>query len=183
MVQIWSYLFRRWSEKLKNYQNTLNRKHLIGFDWCKVWGSVKFVCMTVWLNRDNGIGCMQMSMSKHNLTNTKFFVNIVLFSWKNVRIFYEIIKGVHQNIFKGDLLKRILQADKMNNQIILATGGYDHTIKLWRAETKDCIKSMQHADSVKFPKHCFVRNNFLISIRFSQFSKWMPWKSHRINRW
>lgn len=36
----------------------------------------------------------------------------------------------------------------MNNQIILATGGYDHTIKLWRAETKDCIKSMQHPDSV-----------------------------------
>lgn len=36
----------------------------------------------------------------------------------------------------------------MNSQIILATGGYDHTIKLWRAETKDCIKSMQHADSV-----------------------------------
>lgn len=36
----------------------------------------------------------------------------------------------------------------MNNQIILATGGYDHTIKLWKAETKDCIKSMQHTDSV-----------------------------------
>lgn len=36
----------------------------------------------------------------------------------------------------------------MHNQIILATGGYDHTIKLWRAETKDCIKSMQHPDSV-----------------------------------
>lgn len=36
----------------------------------------------------------------------------------------------------------------MNNQIILATGGYDHTIKLWRAETRDCLKTMQHPDSV-----------------------------------
>lgn len=36
----------------------------------------------------------------------------------------------------------------MNSQIILATGGYDHTIKLWRAETKDCLKTMQHNDSV-----------------------------------
>lgn len=39
--------------------------------------------------------------------------------------------------------------DLNSYQIILATGGYDHTIKLWRPETKDCIKSMQHADSVR----------------------------------
>lgn len=37
----------------------------------------------------------------------------------------------------------------MNGQIVLATGGYDHTIKLWRAETKDCLKTMQHNDSVR----------------------------------
>lgn len=47
----------------------------------------------------------------------------------------------------------------MNNQIILATGGYDHTIKLWRAETKDCLKTMQHNDSVI--RLCFEANRNL----------------------
>uniref|UniRef100_A0A6M2DSP2 Target of rapamycin complex subunit lst8 n=1 Tax=Xenopsylla cheopis TaxID=163159 RepID=A0A6M2DSP2_XENCH len=31
--------------------------------------------------------------------------------------------------------------------VILATGGYDHTIKLWQAHTGICIKTMQHAES------------------------------------
>lgn len=57
----------------------------------------------------------------------------------------------------------------MNNQIILATGGYDHTIKLWKAETKDCIKSMQHTDSVNMKNTstlCFETEK---SIHFSFF--------------
>nr|CAI5845581.1 unnamed protein product [Callosobruchus analis] len=34
-----------------------------------------------------------------------------------------------------------------NDQIILATGGYDHTIKLWQTHTGICNRTMQHADS------------------------------------
>lgn len=55
----------------------------------------------------------------------------------------------------------------MHNQIILATGGYDHTIKLWRAETKDCIKSMQHPDSVStLHPNSITRNLFCIENKF-----------------
>lgn len=57
----------------------------------------------------------------------------------------------------------------MNNQIILATGGYDHTIKLWRAETKDCIKSMQHADSVSIINS--LNKVVALLIEFLNFSK------------
>ncbi|XP_050298730.1 target of rapamycin complex subunit lst8 isoform X2 [Anthonomus grandis grandis] len=34
-----------------------------------------------------------------------------------------------------------------NDQIILATGGYDHTIKLWQTPTGICHRTMQHAES------------------------------------
>ncbi|KAG5894355.1 hypothetical protein JTB14_031916 [Gonioctena quinquepunctata] len=34
-----------------------------------------------------------------------------------------------------------------NDQIILATGGYDHTIKLWQTHTGICIRTLQHAES------------------------------------
>ncbi|KAJ8945168.1 hypothetical protein NQ318_001634 [Aromia moschata] len=34
-----------------------------------------------------------------------------------------------------------------NDQIILATGGYDHTIKLWQTHTGICNRTMQHAES------------------------------------
>lgn len=37
-----------------------------------------------------------------------------------------------------------------NEQIILATGGYDHTIKLWQTHTGLCNRTMQHAESVSF---------------------------------
>lgn len=46
-----------------------------------------------------------------------------------------------------------------NQNIILATGGYDHTIKLWKAETKDCIKSMQHPDSVSTHRNSKFNSN------------------------
>lgn len=32
-------------------------------------------------------------------------------------------------------------------QVILATGGYDHTIKLWQAHTGICYRTVQHPDS------------------------------------
>ncbi|CAG0878531.1 unnamed protein product [Darwinula stevensoni] len=35
-------------------------------------------------------------------------------------------------------------------QVILATGGYDHTIRLWQAHTGSCLKTMQHPNSVSF---------------------------------
>lgn len=34
------------------------------------------------------------------------------------------------------------------DQVILATGGYDYTIKLWQAHSGVCQRTMQHADSV-----------------------------------
>ena len=33
------------------------------------------------------------------------------------------------------------------DEIILATAGYDHTIKFWQAHTGKCIRTLQHADS------------------------------------
>ena len=32
--------------------------------------------------------------------------------------------------------------------IMFATGGYDHTIKLWQTHTGICMKTLQHPDSV-----------------------------------
>ncbi|CAG9828910.1 unnamed protein product [Diabrotica balteata] len=34
-----------------------------------------------------------------------------------------------------------------NDNIILATGGYDHTIKLWQTHTGICTRTLQHAES------------------------------------
>lgn len=34
-----------------------------------------------------------------------------------------------------------------NEQVILATGGYDHTIKLWQTHTGACLRTMQHGES------------------------------------
>lgn len=36
------------------------------------------------------------------------------------------------------------------DQVILATGSYDHTIRLWQAHSGLCSKTMQHPDSVSF---------------------------------
>ena len=33
------------------------------------------------------------------------------------------------------------------DQVILATAGYDHTIKFWAAHTGVCTGTLQHADS------------------------------------
>ena len=34
-----------------------------------------------------------------------------------------------------------------SDEVILATAGYDHTIKFWQAHTGQCIRTLQHADS------------------------------------
>lgn len=35
-----------------------------------------------------------------------------------------------------------------SEQAIFATGGYDHTIKIWQTHSGICQKTCQHADSV-----------------------------------
>lgn len=37
-----------------------------------------------------------------------------------------------------------------DNEIILATGGYDHTIKIWQTHTGLCQRTLQHPESVSF---------------------------------
>ncbi|XP_018325272.1 target of rapamycin complex subunit lst8 [Agrilus planipennis] len=41
----------------------------------------------------------------------------------------------------------VLNSNSDNSQIILATGGYDHTIKIWQTHTGICQRTMQHAES------------------------------------
>lgn len=38
----------------------------------------------------------------------------------------------------------------LTEKVLLATGGYDHTIKLWHANTGVCNRSLTHLDSVSF---------------------------------
>lgn len=33
------------------------------------------------------------------------------------------------------------------DEVVLATAGYDHTIKFWQAHTGQCVRTLQHADS------------------------------------
>ena len=44
------------------------------------------------------------------------------------------------------------------DQVILATGGYDHTIKLWQAHSGVCQRTMQHAESVSLSNNvtCYI---------------------------
>lgn len=37
--------------------------------------------------------------------------------------------------------------DATEDQLILATGGYDHTIKVWQAHTGNCIKTMRFVET------------------------------------
>lgn len=37
-----------------------------------------------------------------------------------------------------------------NEQVIFVTGGYDHTIKIWKPHTGVCQRTCQHTDSVSF---------------------------------
>ncbi|XP_020805032.1 protein LST8 homolog [Drosophila serrata] len=37
--------------------------------------------------------------------------------------------------------------DQQQQQLILATGGYDHTIKVWQAHTGNCIKTMRFVEA------------------------------------
>lgn len=41
-------------------------------------------------------------------------------------------------------------AGNLSDEVILATGGYDHTIKLWQLNDGVCKHTAQHTDSVSF---------------------------------
>ena len=34
------------------------------------------------------------------------------------------------------------------DQVLLATAGYDHTIRFWQAHSGICLRTVQHPDSV-----------------------------------
>ncbi|XP_058810141.1 target of rapamycin complex subunit lst8 [Phymastichus coffea] len=41
----------------------------------------------------------------------------------------------------------MIETEFHNSHVILATGSYDHTIKIWQAHTGICQRNLQHADS------------------------------------
>ncbi|KRX67115.1 Target of rapamycin complex subunit lst8 [Trichinella sp. T9] len=43
--------------------------------------------------------------------------------------------------------KKCSMAEKVSEKSILATGGYDHTIKLWKISPPVCFRTLQHPDS------------------------------------
>jgi len=38
----------------------------------------------------------------------------------------------------------------VGDPVILATGGYDHQIRLWQAHSGICLRNIHHQDSVSF---------------------------------
>lgn len=46
----------------------------------------------------------------------------------------------------------LTEPSNSNSEVIVATGGYDHTVKLWHAKTGVCQRTFQHAGSVSFIK-------------------------------
>ena len=52
------------------------------------------------------------------------------------------------------LLELNLKMGNGGDQVILATGGYDHSIKFWQAHSGVCQRTVQHPDSVSYP-HIF----------------------------
>ena len=40
--------------------------------------------------------------------------------------------------------------DSQNEPVILATAGYDHTIRFWQAYSGICHRTVQHPDSISF---------------------------------
>lgn len=51
------------------------------------------------------------------------------------------------------------------DQLILATGGYDHTIKVWQAHTGNCIKTMRFVEtSVSGARRLLLRFPIVIAM-------------------
>lgn len=50
-----------------------------------------------------------------------------------------------------------------NEQVILVTGGYDHTIKIWQPHTGVCQRTAEHTDSVIFTyMYLYVVDNLIL---------------------
>ena len=49
-------------------------------------------------------------------------------------------------------------------QIILATAGYDHTIKFWAADTGVCTRTLQHPDSQVGEVHPILPSNAMLQV-------------------
>lgn len=41
-----------------------------------------------------------------------------------------------------------------SDPVILATAGYDHTVRFWQAHSGICTRTVQHQDSVSFTGGC-----------------------------
>ena len=46
--------------------------------------------------------------------------------------------------------KKMICDDTCSDPVILATAGYDHTIRFWQAHSGICHRTVQHPDSVSF---------------------------------
>lgn len=44
-----------------------------------------------------------------------------------------------------------------SDPVILATAGYDHTVRFWQAHSGICTRTVQHQDSVSLPQ---TTNNY-----------------------
>lgn len=55
-----------------------------------------------------------------------------------------------------------------NEQVILVTGGYDHTIKIWQPHTGICQRTAEHTDSVIFT-YIYCRKYNPFPLKFCNF--------------
>uniref|UniRef100_A0A8C8GYH4 Uncharacterized protein n=1 Tax=Oncorhynchus tshawytscha TaxID=74940 RepID=A0A8C8GYH4_ONCTS len=52
------------------------------------------------------------------------------------------------------------QGTVCSDPLILATAGYDHTVRFWQAHSGICTRTVQHQDSVSLPSlasHEFIK--------------------------
>ena len=50
------------------------------------------------------------------------------------------------------------EVDGSSEPVLLATAGYDHTIRFWQAHSGICHRTVQHPDSVSFIEGEFLQN-------------------------
>lgn len=64
-----------------------------------------------------------------------------------------------------DQIKQSITMEATEDQLILATGGYDHTIKVWQAHTGNCIKTMRFVEtSVSGARRLLMRFPIVIAM-------------------
>ena len=63
-------------------------------------------------------------------------------------------------------------SDAGGDPVILATAGYDHTVRFWQAHSGICYRTVQHQDSVSFDrrtseiqlKSVALKDNFITTL-------------------